>query len=114
MFTKGGEMILGIKDQIHVFDFATGTRKWQQETDKDIKALVYSPIYNSLPTKDFKFLTAQSKDGTKKSIYMIEKATGKIVKEIPLTDKDPGHEIDEVYNLIFVNEKNRTVTAYKM
>ncbi|MBC6995274.1 hypothetical protein QWY85_12860 [Neolewinella lacunae] len=71
-------------------------------------------LYNSLQTKDFKFLTAQSEDGTKKAIYMIEKATGKILKEIPLTDKDPGYEIDEVDQLIFVNEKNRTVTAYKM
>jgi outer membrane protein assembly factor BamB len=71
-------------------------------------------LYNSLQTKDFKFLTAQSEDGTKKAIYMIDKATGKIVKQIALTDKDPGYEIDELDNLIFVNEKNRTVTAYKM
>jgi hypothetical protein len=70
--------------------------------------------FNSLQTKDAKFLTAQSEDGTKKSIYMIDKATGKIVKQIALTDKDPGYEIDEVDNLIFVNEKNRTITAYKM
>ncbi|MFK8164263.1 MAG: hypothetical protein AB8H12_17590 [Lewinella sp.] len=70
--------------------------------------------FNSLQTKDAKFLTAQSEDGTKKAIYMIDKATGKIMKEIALTDKNPGYEIDVVDNLIFVNEKSRTVTAYKM
>lgn len=68
---------------------------------------------NSQQTKDSKFLTAQGvTEG--KFIYMIDKATGKIVKEIPLTDKDPGYEIDVVDNMIFVNEKNRTITAYKM
>lgn len=70
--------------------------------------------YNSLQTKDHKYFTAQSEDDTKKAIYMLDKATGKVIMEIPLLDKDPGYEIDEVDNLIFVNEKNRTITAYKM
>jgi hypothetical protein len=41
MFTNDGEMILGIRLD-HVFDFTTSAHKWEQETDKDIKALVYS------------------------------------------------------------------------
>ncbi|MGB3548858.1 MAG: PQQ-binding-like beta-propeller repeat protein, partial [Saprospiraceae bacterium] len=69
---------------------------------------------NSLQTKGFKFLTTQGDGGGEKSIYMIDKATGEVVKRIALTDKDPGYEIDTVDNLIFVNEKNRTVTAYRM
>jgi hypothetical protein len=31
---------------------------------------------------------------------MIDKATGKIIKEIALTDKDPGTKLTEVDNLI--------------
>lgn len=69
--------------------------------------------FNSLQTKDFKFLTAEGGVG-ERFIYMIDKATGKVVKKIALVDKNPGYEIDVVDNLIFVNEKNRTITAYKM
>ncbi|MEL6274174.1 MAG: PQQ-binding-like beta-propeller repeat protein [Bacteroidota bacterium] len=45
---KAGNLIVGIKDEIYTIDYATGDVKWNQETPKKIKALVYSPANNSL------------------------------------------------------------------
>lgn len=79
----------------------------------ELMSITSTRFSNSQQTMDYKFLTAQDEVGGK-FIYMVDKLSGKIVKQIALTDKDPGYEIDEVDNMIFVNEKNRTITAYKM
>jgi len=47
-FDKNGNMILGIGDQIYVLNPKDGSQLWQYEANKKIKALVYSPISNSI------------------------------------------------------------------
>ena len=46
--TKAGNLVLGLQSEIIVVDPAAGKVLWQQETDKNIKALVYSDLNNSL------------------------------------------------------------------
>ena len=48
MFSKNGHVILGIKSQIYGLNFKTGKKDWDMETEKKIKALVYSDLNNSL------------------------------------------------------------------
>ncbi|MDY8135349.1 PQQ-binding-like beta-propeller repeat protein [Aquimarina sp. 2201CG5-10] len=47
-FNKENNIILGLKDKIYALDIKTGDVIWQNETDKKIKALVYSEVNNSL------------------------------------------------------------------
>ncbi|MEO1263313.1 MAG: PQQ-binding-like beta-propeller repeat protein [Bacteroidota bacterium] len=47
-FTKDGQLILGAKSQVFAINNKTGTVSWSKETDKKIKALVYSDLNNSL------------------------------------------------------------------
>lgn len=47
-FTENGEMIIGLSSEIIVIDPADGQIQWREETGKDIKALVYSPLNGNL------------------------------------------------------------------
>ncbi|MEM9834848.1 MAG: hypothetical protein AAF828_00010 [Bacteroidota bacterium] len=69
---------------------------------------------NSQETKDHQFLTAKGEAAGEKFIYMIDKASGEVVKQIALIEKDPGYVIDVVDNVVFLNEKTRRVKAFKM
>lgn len=47
-FNKENNLIIGVDDQIYAINSTNGEILWQHETDKDIKALVYSESNNSL------------------------------------------------------------------
>ena len=47
-FTEDNYLVLGLKDHIAAINFDLGNLVWEMETDKKIKALVYSPLNNSL------------------------------------------------------------------
>ncbi|WP_109831886.1 PQQ-binding-like beta-propeller repeat protein [Reichenbachiella versicolor] len=72
-----------------------------------------SRFFNSQQTKESAFLTSKDDQG-KKSIFMIDKASGKEIGTIELIEKEPDYVIDEVDNLVFVCEKQKTIKAYKM
>ena len=44
---------------------------------------------------------------------MVNKKTGKEDAQIKLVDKTPNYVIDEIDSVVFVNEKNRLISAYK-
>ncbi|MEP6645937.1 MAG: PQQ-binding-like beta-propeller repeat protein [Saprospiraceae bacterium] len=48
MFSKSGDLIVGINQMVYGMDAGTGTIKWSYEADKKLTALVYSPQNNSL------------------------------------------------------------------
>lgn len=48
MFSKSGDLIVGMKEMAYGIDAKTGTINWRYEADKDLQALVYSPQNNSL------------------------------------------------------------------
>ncbi len=71
---------------------------------------------NSKNIKDHTFIVTKIKSETaptKHAIYMINKKTGTIDKQIDLLDKTPNYFIDEIDNVIFINEKNHLISAYK-
>ncbi len=43
-----GELIIGLQERVHVYDGTSGKELWQLDAKKWIKALVYSPLNNSL------------------------------------------------------------------
>lgn len=71
--------------------------------------------FNSKSIDTHKFIVAKIKQetGAKHFINMINKATGETDKKIELLDKTPNYFIDEVDNVVFVNEKNHIISAYK-
>jgi outer membrane protein assembly factor BamB len=72
--------------------------------------------FNSQQTLDHHFLVTKVKSDTaptKHSIYMVNKATGKIEKEIDLLDKTPNYLVDIVDNRVFVNQNNELLTSYQ-
>lgn len=72
--------------------------------------------YNSKTIKDHKFIVAKIKSESAPTIHkilMLNKKTGKADVEIKLIDKTPNYLIDEIDNVVFVNENNHLVTAYK-
>ncbi|AXT59136.1 hypothetical protein D1816_01815 [Aquimarina sp. AD10] len=71
---------------------------------------------NSKNVKNHKFIVTKIKSDTaptKHSIYMINKTSGAIDKQIDLLDKTPNYLIDEIDNVIFINEKNHLISSYK-
>ncbi|SEC83456.1 hypothetical protein SAMN04489761_3720 [Tenacibaculum sp. MAR_2009_124] len=73
-------------------------------------------FYNSKRSKGNQFIVTKIKREGQPSthkIIMINKKTGSIDKEIELLDKTPNYVIDKVDNLVFVNEKNRLISAHK-
>ncbi|GAA3520348.1 hypothetical protein GCM10022393_38230 [Aquimarina addita] len=71
---------------------------------------------NSKSIRSHKFIVAKVKggdDGTKHFIYMINKKTGAIDKQIELLDKTPNYLIDEIDTITFINEKNHIISAHK-
>ena len=48
MFTKSGDLIVGVNQMAYGIDATTGKIKWQYEAEKKLKALVYSPLSNSV------------------------------------------------------------------
>ncbi len=48
MFTKSGDLIVGLKEMAFGIDASNGTIKWRHEAEKVLQALVYSPQNNSL------------------------------------------------------------------
>jgi outer membrane protein assembly factor BamB len=67
---------------------------------------------NSKDLKGFKFVVTKLGEG-KHAIYMIEKASGKVIKQIDIMDKTPNYFIDEIDSVVFLNEKNHLISAYK-
>jgi len=72
MFTKSGDLIVGVNQMAYGIDAATGKVKWNFEAEKDLQALVYSPQSNS--------------------IYMGVKKSNKLIVLDPASGKDitPG------------------------
>ncbi len=72
-------------------------------------------FYNSKENKTHKFIVAKVKEGdsNKHYIYMINKITGNIDKQIKLLDKTPNYLIDEIDNIVFINEKNHLISSHK-
>ena len=48
LFSNDNHVIVGLGDQIVALDFANGSKDWEMETDKKIKALVYSHLNDKL------------------------------------------------------------------
>ena len=48
MFSKSGDLIVGVNQMAYGIDAATGKIKWSHEADKKLQALVYSPQSNSI------------------------------------------------------------------
>ncbi len=48
MFSKSGDLIVGLKEMAYGIDAKTGAIKWSYEAEKELQALVYSPLSNSL------------------------------------------------------------------
>ena len=48
MFSKAGDLIVGINQMAYGIDAATGKIKWKYEADKKLQAVVYSPQSNSI------------------------------------------------------------------
>ena len=48
MFSKNGDLIVGVNQMAYCIDASNGEVKWDYEADKKLKALVYSPLNNSL------------------------------------------------------------------
>ena len=68
---------------------------------------------NSKDVKDHKFIMTKNESG-QKFIYMINKDSGNIDKQISLVDKTPFYVVDEIDNRVFLSEKNKSVTCYQM
>lgn len=70
--------------------------------------------FNSKSTKDVKFILAKKEttetDG-RNYVYMIDKASGEIIKKIELLDKTPNYIIDDIDSRVFINEKNKIISA---
>lgn len=72
--------------------------------------------FNSQQTPDHHFLVTKVKSETapaKHSIFMVNKATGEIEKEIDLMDKTPNYLVDIVDDRVFVNQNNELLTSYQ-
>lgn len=72
--------------------------------------------FNSKTIKDHKFIVGKIKSETAPTIHkilMLNKKTGNADVEIKLLDKTPNYLIDEIDNVVFVNENNQLITAYK-
>ncbi|MBK9982156.1 MAG: PQQ-binding-like beta-propeller repeat protein [Saprospiraceae bacterium] len=48
MFTKNGDIIVGVNEMAYAIDANNGQIKWKYEAEKKLQALVYSPQSNSL------------------------------------------------------------------
>ncbi len=48
MFTKSGDLIVGVDEMAYGIDATTGKVKWSYEAEKNLQALVYSPQSNSI------------------------------------------------------------------
>lgn len=48
MFSKSGDLIVGVNQMAYGIDATTGKIKWRHEAEKKLQALVYSPQNNSL------------------------------------------------------------------
>lgn len=48
LFSKNGDLIVGVNQMAYGIDAATGAIKWKYEAEKKLQALVYSPQNNSL------------------------------------------------------------------
>ncbi|MEL6275401.1 MAG: hypothetical protein AAFU03_09905, partial [Bacteroidota bacterium] len=81
---------------------------------QELFAWTSTRFYNSQQTKAHQFLTAKGKDGSSKYLFMINKASGEIEKQIELLEKDPGYVVDVVDDVVFLSEKGKLVTAFKM
>ncbi len=67
---------------------------------------------NSQQTKKYFYVLTKDKEG--QAIYMVNKNSGNTEKRIGLLDKTPQYVVDNIDNRVFINEKNKTVTCYKM
>lgn len=72
--------------------------------------------FNSKQSRDHHFLVTKVKSETaptKHSIYMLNKATGKIEKTIDLLDKTPNYLVDTVDDRVFINQNNELISSYQ-
>jgi len=73
--------------------------------------------FNSKNTKNHKFILAEremNETEGRNFIYMLNKASGEIDKQIELFDKTPNYVVDEIDNRVFLNEKNRLVSGLQL
>jgi len=73
--------------------------------------------FNSKNTRDHKFILAKreiNETEGRNFIYMLNKASGEIVKRIELFDKTPNYIVDEIDNRVFLNEKNRLISGLQL
>ena len=71
--------------------------------------------FNSKQTNNHQFIVAKNRTEsapTDHVIYMVNKATGKIEKEIGLLDKTPNYLVDDIDNRVFINENNELLSCY--
>ena len=104
----------GTYDESVVAGFYTGSGSGQMTPVFEITKQRHS---NSKNAKDHLFVTAKLKnDGAANQnfIYMINKNTGEVDKQIELMDKTPNYLIDEIDDRVFLNEKNHLITGYQM
>jgi|GEM_PF-1949955 hypothetical protein len=71
--------------------------------------------FNSKQTNNHQFIVAKNRTEsapTDHVIYMVNKATGKVEKEIGLLDKTPNYLVDDIDNRVFINENNELLSCY--
>ncbi|TPN82371.1 outer membrane protein assembly factor BamB family protein [Aquimarina algicola] len=103
----------GTSSESTVAGLYVGNNQNNMSTVFEITKTRYS---NSKTIKDHKFIVAKIKSETaptKHAIYMINKKTGAIDKQIDILDKTPNYLIDEIDNVIFINEKNHLISSHK-
>jgi outer membrane protein assembly factor BamB len=92
---------------------SSGSVSFNGGPSQELYSISTTRFTNSQQTKEHKFLTTRYEDGIK-SLLMIDKNTGEVIKRIELVEKNPNYVVDVVDNVIFVTEKDKLVRAYSM
>ncbi|PCI31626.1 MAG: hypothetical protein COB60_11190 [Flavobacteriaceae bacterium] len=103
----------GAREQTNVSGLYVGTNSSNMQAVFEVSNTRY---FNSKQTKNHQFVVTKVKSDTaptKHVIYMIDKGTGKIEKEVDLLDKTPNYLVDDVDNRVFINQKNQLISCYK-
>ncbi len=69
-------------------------------------------FYNATLTQDSQLIVCNMKEEGNQ-IRCLDKESGKLLFKIPLEDKTPSYVTDQIDNRVFLNQKNRLVSAYQ-
>lgn len=91
-----------------------GTIQFNNGPVQELYSVSSTRFTNSQQTKEHKFLTTRDDETGLKSLFMIDKSSGEVIKKIELVEKNPGYVVDVVDNVIFLTEKDKLIRAYSM